>query len=96
MRSRCMRRRPSHLSPANGTPLNAGFRVRLELTLASAPQSRRGADSTYFAGVNGADAERRLLVRGEQAVNGRPFCFQRVEVPDTDEITARRQIRVRP
>ncbi len=65
MHSRCIRRRPSHLSPANCTQLNVGFPVLLEPTSAHARQSRRDADSTHCAGDNGAHAERRLLVRGQ-------------------------------
>ena len=60
MHSRCMRKRPSHLSPANCMRLNVGFPVRLGPTAAHARQSRRGADSTHCAGDNGAHAERRL------------------------------------
>jgi hypothetical protein len=66
MHSRCMRRRPSHLSPAKRTRLNVGFLVRSEPTSAHAPQSRRGVDSTHCAGDTGAHAERRLLVRSER------------------------------
>ena len=58
MRSRCMRRRPSHLSPANCTLLNAGFRVRWEPTSAHAPQSRHGGDSTHYVEDSAAHAER--------------------------------------
>jgi hypothetical protein len=65
MHSRCMRRRPNQLSPANWTPPNAGFPVRLELTSAHDPQSRHGADLTHCAGDNGAQAER-CLARSER------------------------------
>jgi hypothetical protein len=66
MHSRCMRKRPSQLSPANCTRLNVGFPVRSEPTSAHGPQSRRGADSTHCAGDNEAHAERRLVVRSER------------------------------
>ena len=49
MHSRCTRRRPSHLPPANCTPLNVGSPVRLEPTSVHGPQSRHGADLTHCA-----------------------------------------------
>jgi ribosomal 50S subunit-recycling heat shock protein len=59
---RCMRRRPSHYLPENGTPPNVGFPVRSEPTSAHAQQSGRGVDSMHCAGANGAHAEHRATL----------------------------------
>ena len=90
MRSRCMRRRPSHFSHANCMPLNVGFPVRLGLTSAHAPRSRRGGDSTHYAGDSGAHAERRLRARSGR--DGRR-CLRLVRPPTS---SSSRSIRISP
>ena len=59
MHSRSMRRRPSRLPPANGTPPNVAFPARLEPSSAHDPQSRRVVDSMHCVEDNGAHAETR-------------------------------------